>query len=105
MRQAERGLTFEQRHGAETAVGTDADDGAAARRQRRKLLDRLTENPRAGGGEWMAERDAAAVRVHPLARKAAEIRLDPGLGADELLILEPLDVTEHLRRKGLMNFP
>src|SRR5579863_423714 len=99
------GSALEQRDRAETAIGTDADNGAAARRHSGELLERLAENAGAGRREWMTKRDAAAVRVHPRPRKAAEIMLDAGLGADEVLVFESLDVAEHLRRKRLVDFP
>ena len=70
-----------------------------------KLLDGLTQNPRTGGAKGMAERDAAAVRVHAIARKASEGMLDTGLRADEVFVFESFDVTEHLRRKRLVDFP
>src|ERR1700677_2565575 len=53
----------------------------------------------------MSERNAAAVRIHPLAREAAERMLDAGLVADEILVLQSFDMAEHLRRKCLVNFP
>ena len=53
----------------------------------------------------MAERDAAAVRVDALAREAPEAAVDPGLLAQEVLVLERLDVAQHLRREGLVDLP
>ena len=87
-----RRSALQQRHRAEAAVGADADDRATTRGIRGEFLDRLTQNARAGGRERMAERNAAAVRIHPLARKPAECILDAGFGADEILILQRLDV-------------
>ena len=40
---------------------------------RRQFLHRLAEDARAGRAERMAERDAAAVGVHALAREGAEV--------------------------------
>src|SRR5271156_5180407 len=87
---------LQQRDGAETAVGANTDNSAGAFRHRRELLHRLRQNPRAGGGERMAERDAPAVRIHALAWEAAEGVFDAGLGAHEVLILQRLDVAQHL---------
>src|SRR4029077_14305992 len=92
-------------HRAQAAVGTNADDGAAIFRNGGKLLDGLAQDARTGGGEGMAGPTAAAVRVHPSARKAPERVLDAGLVADKIFVLEPLDVAQHLRRKRFVNFP
>src|SRR5262249_36780649 len=96
---------LEQGDRAESAVGADADDRAATFRHRRKLLDGLTQDARSRGGEGMPERHAAAVRVHPIARKAAKDLLNPGFLADEVFVLERLDVAEPLRGERLVNFP
>src|SRR6202044_3204384 len=89
---------FQERHRAEPTVAADADDRATTRGKRREFLDRLAQNARAGGGERMAERDAAAIRIHPLDRKTAEGVFDAGFGAHERLILQSLDVAGDLRR-------
>jgi hypothetical protein len=65
----------------------------------------LTENARAGGGEWMSKRDASAVWVHALAREASKSVLHAGFGAHEGRILERFDVAQHLRGKCFVNFP
>src|SRR5712691_6053659 len=53
---------LQQRDGAQAAVGTYADNRAAALRQGRKFFDGLTQNARAGGAKGMAKGNTAAER-------------------------------------------
>src|SRR5713101_3004251 len=53
----------------------------------------------------MSKRNAAAVGVHPLARKCPKIVLDAGLGSDEIAVLQRLEMTQDLSRKGFVNLP
>src|SRR5262249_22891661 len=90
---------------AQAAVGTNADDRAAALWQYGKFFDRLTQYARSSGAERMTKRNAAAVRVHSIARKTPEGMFDAGLFANEILIFESPDMTGHLGRKRLVNLP
>jgi hypothetical protein len=53
----------------------------------------------------MTKRNAAAVRIHPIARKAPEGMFDAGLFANEILVFESSDMAGYLRRKRLVDFP
>jgi len=53
---------LEQRDSAQAAVGANADDRATTLRQGGKFLDRLAQDARAGGGERVSERNAAAAK-------------------------------------------
>src|SRR4029077_602329 len=53
----------------------------------------------------MSKRNAAAVGGHPLARKCSKIMFDAGLGSNEIAVLQRLEVTQDLSRKGLVNLP
>ena len=72
---------------------------------RGEFLDRLADDARAGGAERMAERRAAAVGVHALAREGAEIARHPGAVAQEGRILQRLQVEGDLRREGFVDLP
>src|SRR4029453_15286463 len=96
---------LQQRDCALTAVRADADDAALSGRALRNLLYRLAQYPRAGRAERMSERDAAAVRIHTLARERSEVRIDAGLVADKGRIFERLDVEQHLSRECFVNLP
>src|SRR5262245_56542783 len=87
------------------AIRTDAHNRAAARRQGGQFLDGLAQDPGAGGGERMTERNASAIRVDALAWELPERMLDTGLRLDERRIFQRLDVTSHLGGKRLVNFP
>src|SRR5438552_18227911 len=53
----------------------------------------------------MSKGNAASVGVHRLARKCSKIMLDTGLRSDEVAVLQRLDMTQDLSRKGLVNLP
>src|ERR1700684_4411710 len=96
---------LKQSHRALSVIGANADDGALPGSHGRQLLHRLAQDAGTGSTKWMAERHAAAVRVHALAREGAERTCHAGLVADEFRALQRLDVGENLRRESLVNFP
>src|SRR5262249_41982263 len=96
---------LKQCDGAQAAVRAYADNGAAPRRHRGKLLHGLAQDTRAGGREGMAKGNAAPIGVHAIAREASEGMFDAGLLANVRFILQGPDVAGHLRRKRLMNLP
>ena len=65
----------------------------------------MTQDARARCAKWMAERHAAAVWVHAVAREGSEVTRYMDLAANEFRTLQRLDMSENLRRKGFMNFP
>src|SRR4029077_8016017 len=74
---------FQKDDAALAAVRTNADDRALSRGTRRQLLHRLAQDPGARRAERMAERDTAPVRVHSVARKGAQRRLDARLATQK----------------------
>jgi hypothetical protein len=86
-------------------VGANADDGALTGWHGRQLLHGLTQDARARCAKWMAERHAAAVRVHAVARESSEVTGHTGLVADEFGAFERFDMSENLSRESFMNFP
>src|SRR5262249_25700540 len=63
---------LEQRDGAFSAVGADADDRAGAGGPRSELLDSVAQDPGAGRSERVADRDAAAPGIDAVPRERAE---------------------------------
>src|SRR5271169_5872320 len=86
-------------------VGADADDSALTGWHGRQLLHGLAQDACARCAKWMAERHAPAVRVHAVARESTEVTCHMGLVADKFGTFERFDVSENLRRKGLVNLP
>src|SRR6516225_8202078 len=96
---------FQQRYSTQAPVGANTDDCARAFRLDCKFLYGLTQNTRASRREGMTECHAAAVRVHPIAGKTSERVLDPCLVPNKVFVFETFDVTKHLGRECLVNFP
>src|SRR5262249_19598718 len=66
---------------------------------------RLREYASARRAERMTERDASAVGIDALAREASEVALHARLVHQEVLVLERLDMEQHLRGERFVNLP
>ena len=96
---------LQQRHRSQTPIRTNTDDGLLSRTHRRQFLRRLTQYPRAGRAEGMADGDAAAIGIQSLPGELAERVIHTGFFAQEVFAFQCSDVAKQLRSEGFVDFP
>ncbi len=101
-----RRSAFQQRHGADAAVAADADDGAAAGRHARRVLS-PPDSRCARRSRQTDDRARRCRRSGSSARRGNRPKVFSiaGFGANEVFILQRLDMAGDLRGERLVDFP